>query len=284
MAALSVDTLWRQQATRAGTVGKTNGLRYLLKALLCRHRNPVGGLKLFLFLSYLLAGAGLGGGVCLVVFHPALFTAYLLKQYLIFAVLVVATVTAIVGRHLSLLGRGHFLAIVLLLAVGDSFCAFWGFVPTVRRGGTAPYSGATAFLISDRDRFRVLGMGRCLIPNTHMLYDMSEIRGFDGLGIRQYRKVQSLIGDFQGSWRKIDPQDLKNTRLLDLLNVQYIITPPHDQGLEHLAEAGRLELVYDDDARIYLNKSFLPRAFLVDESITAVGQRALEILDSDLLD
>ena len=69
---------------------------------------------------------------------------------------------------------------------------------------------------------------------------------------------------------------IHNRRLLDLMNVKYLVSPP---GWFPDATLQDLELVYDKEMRIYLNKTVLPRAIAVNRWVVANSdQEAIRLL------
>jgi hypothetical protein len=57
-------------------------------------------------------------------------------------------------------------------------------------------------------------------------------------------------------------QKFRNRRLLDLMNVKYVMTPPFSSPDEKIQN---LDLMHDKEVRIYLNKTVLPRALIVSD-------------------
>ncbi len=75
---------------------------------------------------------------------------------------------------------------------------------------------------------------------------------------------------------------IHNRRLLDLMNVKYLVSPP---GWFPDATLQNLELVYDKEMRIYLNKTVLPRAIAVNRWIVANSdQEAVRLLSDPEFD
>ena len=75
---------------------------------------------------------------------------------------------------------------------------------------------------------------------------------------------------------------IQNRRLLDLMNVKYLVSPP---GWLPDATLQNLEFIYDREMRIYLNKTVLPRAIAVNRWIVANSdQEAVRLLSDPDLD
>jgi len=121
------------------------------------------------------------------------------------------------------------------------------------------------FLKQDRDLYRItsFGEGDILWPNTGMLYDLADMRGYDSIIPKQYVTFINAIEDQSGMllYNRIAPlrkaQSL-DSPLLDLLNVKYVLT------MDRIDRSG-WTLVYDDEIRIYRNDDVLPRAFFAGE-------------------
>jgi hypothetical protein len=62
-------------------------------------------------------------------------------------------------------------------------------------------------------------------PNLETYYDISSLRGYDAMKLARYAEFQTASGNFVGNWQGITRW---NDRLLDLLNVKYLVTrvPP----------------------------------------------------------
>ncbi len=91
---------------------------------------------------------------------------------------------------------------------------------------------------------------RFLLPNWHMVYNISSI---DGANLLVNNRNVNILDILQKSL----PQP---SGLLNFLNVKYLLTTKHISGSD-------FQLVYaDKDLNIYKNLNFLPRAFLVHKA------------------
>lgn len=105
--------------------------------------------------------------------------------------------------------------------------------------------------------FRVVGLGPALFPNVQALYGIEDIRAHDPMANGRYLGVLRVVTgyrteDYFSKW------DNTNTRLLDFLNVKYVVT---DRGVE-LKDRQRYNLIYDAaDGRIFENRDVLPRFY-----------------------
>ncbi|MBF8297602.1 MAG: hypothetical protein HW395_259 [candidate division NC10 bacterium] len=140
----------------------------------------------------------------------------------------------------------------------DLFSFGWNYNPSIPAELEYPSHGAIDFLRRQPGLFRVLALHGGLPPNSNMMYGLSEIRGYSALETERYHRFLAATGDY--------PQPVQHFRtlyfsnfesvLIDLLNVKYLIS---DRELQH----SKLTLVWQDGARVYENRSVLPRAFLV---------------------
>jgi len=92
----------------------------------------------------------------------------------------------------------------------------------------------------------------------------------NGTGFRSFLK--------EANYWNYTIRSVQNRRLLDLMNVKYLVTPPSwsDQGMVH-----NFDLVYNKEVRIYLNKTALPRAIVLNHWIWAHDDKAAMRLMSD---
>jgi hypothetical protein len=140
----------------------------------------------------------------------------------------------------------------------DLFSFGWNYNPSIPAELEYPSHGAIDFLRRQPGLFRVLALHGGLPPNSNMMYGLSEVRGYSALETERYHRFLAATGDY--------PQPVQHFRtlyfsnfesvLIDLLNVKYLIS---DRELQH----SKLTLVWQDGARVYENRSVLPRAFLV---------------------
>jgi len=92
-------------------------------------------------------------------------------------------------------------------------------------------------------------------------------------------KIQSTWGyntlrlkDYEGFRNLIEGYDSK---LLDLLNVKYIVSPKSISELDPQITEDQFELVFDQGYKIYGNKDFLPRAFVVYQAMVIKDKEEL---------
>jgi len=201
---------------------------------------------------------------------------YNIGNFLRFAVLVFACSILLFARSMHRI-EPHLLSIAaIVLVVGDLFYYGWRFNPPQDPGDLYPVTGGIGFLQGDRDIFRVFrgpGGKHTLPPNTPAVYDLSEAGGYRALLLEYYREFMNLVEvdlfdvDSPRTIGSLRQAPSVSSRLLDLLNVKYILSRP--EGREDLTGFAQSDentaLVYQGDMKIYENKNVLPRAFVVTD-------------------
>jgi uncharacterized membrane protein YfhO len=128
-------------------------------------------------------------------------------------------------------------------------------------------------LKKDKSLYRVMvcqEFQRGLIPpNMLTHYRIQDIAGLDSLFIKRYSEFLAIIegtipGKLTVNLSKYNPQ---LSKLLDLLNVKYIITTSQKS-----IQSKNLQLAYNKEIKIYENKKVLPRAFVVSKFKVIPGE------------
>jgi O-antigen/teichoic acid export membrane protein len=126
---------------------------------------------------------------------------------------------------------------------------------------------------------------KLLNANSVMRYGIEDVRGYDSIIPKQYVAYMQRIHP-QGEllYNRIAPiyshpggqadYGALDNPLLDLLGVRYVVST------QTIPNAGYTQ-VYDGEVKVYRNADALPRAFIVDEAVTAGSQE--EALDRALL-
>ncbi|HYP41948.1 MAG TPA: YfhO family protein [Chloroflexia bacterium] len=120
---------------------------------------------------------------------------------------------------------------VVLLA--DLWLAHAGYNPSVAREDYYPQTAATRFLQEQQRQedgpFRVIAGGAgpvgVFMPNINLIYGLSDLRGYDALDPRLY--VELAVRTAPGGMRAT-PGGFNTSRVLDLLNVRYVMAAPGD--------------------------------------------------------
>ncbi len=219
-----------------------------------------------------------------------------------FGLLVVISVAVPVADHREIIARGmvHFVArqwlmfVVLLSAaayvtiralrshadvtalgitlVGIEFLSVLIFAasynPIIKKEQFYPSTPALEYLRHDRDIFRVA------LPmlNLGAVYDLSDMSGYDAMTPLRLTEIFDATHKASGGWGNgpLYYRDNLNSRLTDFLNLKYVLLPPG------AAKPGpKFVLAYDGpDARIFRNREVFPRAFLVSQARSCVGDGA----------
>jgi len=156
---------------------------------------------------------------------------------------------------------------ILLLLIGfDLFYFGQGYNPIVDQGIIYPETETTRLLQQEnKGPFRIATPLSVFPHETHLPYKIPSIRGYDALEIRTYTEFMNLVSDHKHAAYFVfaTPHHNKiDSPLFDLLNVKYFITP-----LDQELNRDRFPLVYSGEVNMYLNKSYLPRAFLISNYI-----------------
>lgn len=155
---------------------------------------------------------------------------------------------------------------VALLAV-DLLVFAEGFHPLMPKRHVFPAMKETTLLQTDTGVFRVAGWMDILLPNTALVYGLRDVRSYDGVGIREYADLLDVGFHYTGGTHQL--VNAATPRLIDLLNIKYILTPP-----EIDLSPDRFQLLLDGPTRVYLNQRVQPRAFLVDGQVNLRGNDA----------
>ena len=164
-------------------------------------------------------------------------------------------------------------ALAALVIVGELFVIGKPFFPSVDPALVAYRTPAIDFLASDPELYRITtyveGSEKLFNANSGMMFDISDVRGYDSIIPRQYAEYMGLIQEQNElQYNRIAPIFQKSTEaldspLFDMLNIKYVLTDKertiHNEGYT---------LVYDDEIRIYRNEGAMPRVFLVREAIS----------------
>jgi hypothetical protein len=207
------------------------------------------------------------------------------------AIGLLALALAFVPR-LPLAGRSAALAIVIGVTVFDLLWYGGAYNTSVDpaamaptsdlRAGLASYPPApdqlypptrqVAFLLSQPGPFRILGGDyTALPPNMASAYGIEDIRGYQSLYFERYNRLARLVdgkdfsrtGEGSVNLRAYFSSAYKSRRLLDMLNVEYVLFQPGSPNEQLFAP---LELAQEtDEGRIYRNPNVLPRAWLVHD-------------------
>ena len=139
-----------------------------------------------------------------------------------------------------------------------SFAKFYNTVSD--REMAYPPTAGIRYLQNDPSKFRIAAYGSFL-HNTFSLFKIPDIGGYSSLYPRRYGEYLH-VGQYGG--RQPLPDRFSRwvslrrfgSPLFDLINTKYILVPPR-MNVKHPA----LDLVYDQEIKIYRNKNAFPRVF-----------------------
>ena len=175
---------------------------------------------------------------------------------------------------------------LLLLTIFDLFRFGWKFLPFTKKEWLFPSTEVINFLKKDQRVFRIMATDRRIFPpNFSTVYKIQDVAGYDPLYLLRYGELIAAsergkpdISSPFGFNRIITPQNY-NSRIVDLLNVKYILS---------LADLNspKLDLVFKEgETRVYYNKYFFPRAFFVyNYQFAENKQKAIELLMDEKID
>jgi hypothetical protein len=131
----------------------------------------------------------------------------------------------------------------------------WGYNPASDRSDYYPPAPSIRFLQQDPGRFRIVGLGPVLPPNTAMVFGLDDVRGQDFTTVRRYEEL--VTGDAGSFWFLGKLDHLPAATLV--LGVKYVLTPP-----EILLAGDLAERVYrDEQLAIHRLRGSVERAFVV---------------------
>jgi hypothetical protein len=158
------------------------------------------------------------------------------------------------------------LALLPCAIFADLWQARADYNPAIPPGAYFPPTQVTDFLRRQPAPDRLLGLGNILVPNTNLMYSLSDLRGYDTLEPRLYRDLAAAIdpGIAAIMGGRVTPFTTATSPLLNLLNVRYVIAPP-GMDLASAASGPRYVRVLDGgagDVSVFENTTALPRAWL----------------------
>jgi hypothetical protein len=190
--------------------------------------------------------------------------------------------------------RPNILAVlVLFIVVADLAYFGWRLNPSRRSPDLYPEMESVRFLQGDDSLYRVVRgplSRKVFPPNSLTVYGISDVQGYSPVLIDYYVEFMEVIEEEIASARMVYSLRYPvstTSPLLDLLNVKYVVTiaePGEEMVALAKGEPG-LELVYDDEVKVYENENVLPRAFFVSAySLAADSGEALELLSGEGFD
>ncbi len=214
--------------------------------------------------AYLLAGSAIAAGMLLYLMMKMPFPDAVRKDTAMIAILPSLLVIAVsILFALPARARPVVAMIVLVAIISELWEASSGWNPVLpqeRTYPTPPLIERLKDLASEAPPsapFRIVGLGPALFPNAQAIYGLEDIRAHDPMANGRYLGVLRVVAgyntaDYFAKWENTD------TRLLDFLNVKYIVT---SRAVE-LKDKQRYVPIYDaKDGRIFENRDVLPRFY-----------------------
>lgn len=175
------------------------------------------------------------------------------------------------------------------LIVADLFSFGMRYNTTVQASDIYPETGAISFLKKEAagEQFRFMGVGetRWSLPdmpvklpvktmpaNSAMFYGIQDAQGYSSFYPLRYNEYANTIAVGGRTPTVIGNKlylGIYNSKLVDLLNVKYVMTPGY------LPEKDKFKLVYEGEIEVFENREVVPRAFTV--------HRAKVITDKDAI-
>lgn len=171
---------------------------------------------------------------------------------------------------------------LILLLIFDLFVFGIGYNPSLKNESVYPSTPAINFLKKDSTLYRILPTTMQWRSNGPMAYDINEIGGCE-LPTKYYHEFRNTIAlsypfatsEYSTGFKA----NSINSKLIDLLNVKYVITTREIDTLS----PNKTELVFKDrETRIYKNKSYFERAFIVNKIKYLSDDSTINYLSSNL--
>jgi hypothetical protein len=190
-----------------------------------------------------------------------------------FRVLLVVSAVVIGLRLLQLLSRRQWVVAVSLLAAVDLVSVAHGHMPFNRVETIYPKVPMFDFLSQQPKPFRVVSLDHAAPENVEYVYGLSTASGYEYMLKRMSLLSESLIQQSANGYSLNLPARgivESNNRILDLLNVRYLIATKYNESESLLnTRPDRFRKVWSDEhASVFENLRSLPRAFLVPQANT----------------
>jgi hypothetical protein len=215
-------------------------------------------------------------------------TNFLRLSLLLLACGIVALLWARGGARPSILG-----VLVLFIVFADLAYFGWRLNPSHHPQDLYPEMESVRFLQGDDSLYRVIRgplSRKVFPPNSLTVYGISDVQGYSPVLINYYVEFMQAIEEEIASARMVYSLRYPvstTSPLVDLLNAKYVVTiaePGEEMTTLARGEPG-LEMVYDDEVKIFENEDVLPRAFFVSAyTVAADGGEALDLLRAEGFD
>ncbi len=144
-----------------------------------------------------------------------------------------------------------------------------------------PTTRQIAFLQSQPGPFRIFGsQADVLPPNLAGAFGLEDIRAYHSLYFKRYNRLARMIDGKDYSQTSVGSISLRlyftssynHRRLLDMLNVEYLLFPPGSPDVDLYQPLELVQLT--DEGGVYRNPQVLPRAWLVHTIETIADDQA----------
>ena len=182
---------------------------------------------------------------------------------------ILLTAAALVAVNLAGRLRPSRLApLALAFCALDLASASYQYLPFVRPAEIFPPAATFRFDAADPEPHRIASVDACYGPGVELAYGLDSATGFNVI-VHRTEQLLAPLG-FRANAPRLTSDGILATRgrLLDLMNVKYLVATTWNRGADRLAaHPDRFRRVFSDGTiRVFENLSVLPRAFLVPVS------------------
>lgn len=178
------------------------------------------------------------------------------------------------------IGRRSFQYGLLGLTLIDLFVFGIGFNPTIHPEHVYPDTPAVRFLKQDSSIFRILPVRMEWMSNGPLAHDLSEMGGAD-IPTKYYADFTDIIEGKDGKGFMFFTAQSANSKLIDLLNVKYLVTT---RNLDGVLRKEFQSVWHQDGVNIYENRVVMPRAFIVHRIHLVTDNNVLQVLQQPSFD
>ena len=162
----------------------------------------------------------------------------------------------------------RFAVLALAFCALDLGSASYRSIPFVRPSEIFPPAPTFQFVAADPEPNRVTSVDACYGAGFELVYGLDSATGFNVV-VHRTEELLAPLG-FEGNAPRIRSEAIlaSRGRLLDLMNVKYLVATTWNRSAERLAaRPDRFRRVFSDGSvHVFENLSVLPRAFLVPAS------------------
>jgi len=162
---------------------------------------------------------------------------------------------------------------IFLITLADLYRFGYKFTPFSKLSQIFPKTETTAYLASQEKPFRILSTDRRLMhPNISGVYQIESADGYDPLYLQKYGQLVSVWQTSNpkvasGSFNRIITPQKYDSKLVDLLNVKYILS------FDEIESPNLIKVFEEGETKVYENLRVLPRAFFAEEIVKAASDK-----------